>query len=77
MKAYIISLLAGMLVGCLYHLMKVRSPAPPLIALVGLLGILIGENAVWKIKEHLKSKNNIESQIKERKNEYNGRFHIS
>ena len=44
--AYIISLGAGILAGCLYGLLQVRSPAPPLIALCGLFGILVGEQAV-------------------------------
>lgn len=46
MKVYIISLATGALVGCIYALLQVRSPAPPAIALVGLLGILIGEQMV-------------------------------
>jgi len=45
MKIYIVSLAAGVLVGLIYALLQVRSPAPPAIALVGLLGILIGEHA--------------------------------
>lgn len=40
---YVISLAVGLLVGIIYSLLNVRSPAPPVIALVGLLGILIGE----------------------------------
>jgi XapX domain-containing protein len=43
MKAYLISLAAGLLVGVIYSLLHVRSPAPPVIALIGLLGILVGE----------------------------------
>lgn len=43
MKIYLMSLGAGLLVGVIYSLINVRSPAPPVIALVGLLGILIGE----------------------------------
>jgi XapX domain-containing protein len=43
MKPYLFSLAAGLLVGVIYSLVNVRSPAPPVIALVGLLGILIGE----------------------------------
>jgi XapX domain-containing protein len=43
MKIYLVSLGAGVLVGVLYSLLNVRSPAPPVVALVGLLGILIGE----------------------------------
>ncbi|MET0543263.1 MAG: XapX domain-containing protein [Variovorax sp.] len=43
MKPYIVSLALGVLVGVIYALFSVRSPAPPIIALVGLLGILAGE----------------------------------
>jgi XapX domain-containing protein len=43
MKPYLISLAVGLLVGVLYAALKVRSPAPPAIALIGLLGMLIGE----------------------------------
>lgn len=43
MKPYLLSLGAGLLVGVIYHLLGVRSPAPPAIALIGLLGILAGE----------------------------------
>ncbi|ABK13073.1 XapX domain-containing protein [Burkholderia cenocepacia] len=43
MKPYIASLLAGILAGVVYALIGVQSPAPPAIALVGLLGILAGE----------------------------------
>ncbi|MEN2787867.1 XapX domain-containing protein [Sphingomonas qilianensis] len=46
MKPYLLSLGAGLLVGIVYSLLGVRSPAPPAIALVGLLGILIGEQAI-------------------------------
>jgi XapX domain-containing protein len=45
-KIYLISLAVGVLVGAIYGLFGVRSPAPPVIALVGLAGILIGEQAV-------------------------------
>jgi len=46
MKLYLLSLLAGVLVGVIYSLLNVRSPAPPLVALVGLLGILAGEQII-------------------------------
>jgi len=51
MKIYVVSLVAGVLVGLIYALLQVRSPAPPAIALVGLLGILVGEQAVPVIKK--------------------------
>jgi XapX domain-containing protein len=46
MKTYLFSLGAGLLIGVIYSLLGVRSPAPPIIALVGLLGILAGEQIV-------------------------------
>jgi XapX domain-containing protein len=43
MKVYLVSFGAGLLVGVIYSLLNVRSPAPPVVALIGLLGILLGE----------------------------------
>jgi XapX domain-containing protein len=51
MKAYVLSLGAGVLVGVIYSLLNVRSPAPPLVALVGLLGILAGEQIIPVAKQ--------------------------
>jgi XapX domain-containing protein len=45
-KSYLIALAVGLLVGMIYALLGVRSPAPPVVALVGLLGILVGEQIV-------------------------------
>jgi XapX domain-containing protein len=50
MKIYALSLGAGLLVGILYALINVRSPAPPIIALIGLLGILAGEQIPSLVK---------------------------
>jgi XapX domain-containing protein len=46
MKIYLTALGAGLLVGVIYSLLNVRSPAPPVVALIGLLGILAGEQIV-------------------------------
>lgn len=46
MRVYLLSLGAGLLVGVLYSVLNVRSPAPPVVALVGLLGILVGEQII-------------------------------
>lgn len=46
MKPYLLSLGAGLLVGIVYSMLGVRSPAPPVIALIGLAGILLGEQVV-------------------------------
>jgi len=50
MKLYLISLATGALVGIIYSLLNVRSPAPPVIALLGLLGMLVGEQVVPTVK---------------------------
>ncbi len=52
MRPYLIALAAGILVGVIYGLIKVRSPAPPTIALVGLLGMLLGEQVVPLAKSY-------------------------
>ncbi|MEM9900195.1 MAG: DUF1427 family protein [Pseudomonadota bacterium] len=49
---YVLSLAAGIAVGVLYGLVAVRSPAPPIIALLGLLGMLAGEAAVQWLRGH-------------------------
>lgn len=43
MKLYLLSLAVGVLVGVIYSLLNVRSPAPPIVALIGLFGMLLGE----------------------------------
>jgi XapX domain-containing protein len=50
---YVISLSVGFGVGLLYWLLKVQSPAPPLIALAGLLGMVLGEHAIPVVKAQL------------------------
>lgn len=43
MKALLISFAVGLCVGVLYGVIRVKSPAPPIIALLGLLGMVLGE----------------------------------
>ena len=43
MKVYLLSVAAGLAVGVIYALLHVKSPAPPAVALLGLLGIATGE----------------------------------
>ncbi|WP_170464694.1 DUF1427 family protein [Ruegeria arenilitoris] len=52
-KAYVVSLTVGLLVGVIYALLNTRSPAPPIIALLGLLGMLIGEGLTGWVKKQL------------------------
>lgn len=49
--SFLVSLLFGIAVGAAYALADVRSPAPPIVALVGLLGIVVGEQGVGWLKQ--------------------------
>jgi XapX domain-containing protein len=55
MIGYLVSLIMGLAVGVAYGLVQVRSPAPPLIALIGLLGMVLGEQAIDMAKRHISS----------------------
>lgn len=54
MKLYVLSVAAGILVGVVYGLLNVRSPAPPVVALIGLLGMLVGEQMTAAARRALK-----------------------
>jgi XapX domain-containing protein len=43
MKILFLSFVVGLGVGVLYGLIRVKSPAPPIVALLGLLGMVLGE----------------------------------
>jgi XapX domain-containing protein len=43
MKILLVSFAVGLLVGGLYGVIRVKSPAPPIVALLGLLGMVLGE----------------------------------
>ncbi|MBV6661578.1 DUF1427 family protein [Pseudomonas yamanorum] len=51
---YLISLAIGLLVGVIYGALDFRSPAPPAIALVGLMGMLMGEK-LWPMGRQMVS----------------------
>jgi XapX domain-containing protein len=53
MRPYLASLILGVAVGVVYGLVKVRSPAPPAIALLGLLGMLAGEQVISLVRSHV------------------------
>jgi XapX domain-containing protein len=53
MRTYLVSVLLGLAVGVVYGLVKIRSPAPPAIALLGLLGMLVGEQAVTLVRSRV------------------------
>ncbi len=50
MRTALLSLLMGTLVGAAYGVCNVRSPAPPVVALLGLLGMVLGEQACTIVK---------------------------
>jgi len=43
MKVLLVSFAVGLLVGVFYGAIRVKSPAPPIVALLGLLGMVLGE----------------------------------
>ncbi|GGZ24030.1 DUF1427 family protein [Streptomyces nitrosporeus] len=49
-RAAAVSLAAGLVMGAVYELLGVVSPAPPLLGLTGLLGIVLGERgaSAWR-----------------------------
>jgi XapX domain-containing protein len=48
MKMFFLSFIVGLGVGVLYGLIRVKSPAPPIVALLGLLGMVLGEQlGIW------------------------------
>ncbi|MFI9771168.1 DUF1427 family protein [Streptomyces sp. NPDC052415] len=47
--AYGQALLAGAVVGALYAVLRVKAPAPPPVALAGLLGILVGQTLLEQL----------------------------
>ena len=50
MKVLFISFAVGLGVGILYGLIRVKSPAPPIVALLGLLGMVLGEELVTWVR---------------------------
>jgi XapX domain-containing protein len=54
MKPYLVSLAVGAIVGVIYGLLRVKSPAPPTVALIGLFGILAGEQLITLIRNMLR-----------------------
>lgn len=65
---YFIALAVGLGIGAIYGALSVKSPAPPIIALLGLLGILAGEMLV----NHLRGQPNVLAQCLHRKDFANG-----
>jgi XapX domain-containing protein len=49
LKGFFISFAVGLMIGAAYALLRVKSPAPPMVALAGLLGILWGEELIERL----------------------------
>ena len=64
MKALLISFLVGLLVGVIYGVIRVKSPAPPIVALLGLFGMVLGEQAGgWFHTKKIQAANVASAQI--------------
>ena len=58
MKALLISFVVGLFVGVVYGVIRVKSPAPPIVALLGLLGMVLGEQAGgWFLTKRIEATN--------------------
>ena len=64
MLGFLVSIVMGLVVGAAYGLVEVRSPAPPLIALVGLLGMVLGEQAMDMARRHFAPPAQISSHMR-------------
>jgi XapX domain-containing protein len=71
MKALFLSFVVGLFVGVLYGVIRVKSPAPPIIALLGLLGMVLGEQAgEWLLTKKAQATNVASSHmVNERKDQ--------
>jgi XapX domain-containing protein len=68
MKAVLVSFAVGLMVGVAYALLRVKIPAPPLVALAGLLGMVWGEQIIERFLE----KRGADSHISSSQNAYSG-----
>jgi XapX domain-containing protein len=50
LRAAAVSFAAGVLMGAVYWALDIHSPAPPLLGLTGLFGIVVGERAVQAVR---------------------------
>ncbi|MGW7241494.1 DUF1427 family protein [Streptomyces sp. NPDC054804] len=53
LRAAALSFAAGLLIGAVYWAMDIRSPAPPLLGLTGLAGIVAGERTASVVRTRL------------------------
>jgi XapX domain-containing protein len=82
MKGLLISFAVGLLVGVVYGVIRVKSPAPPIVALIGLLGMVLGEQGgVWVLAKKAQETNvssvHIVSERKDQQQRQNEQFENS
>jgi len=53
LRPAVFSLAAGLFMGAVYWALDLASPAPPLLGLTGLAGIVIGERAATAVRDRL------------------------
>jgi XapX domain-containing protein len=64
MKVLLISFVVGLLVGVVSGVIRVKSPAPPIVALLGLFGMVLGEQAGgWLLTKKIRATNVASAQI--------------
>jgi len=64
MKTLLVSFVVGLLVGIVYGVIRVKSPAPPIVALLGLLGMVLGEQAGgWLLTKKIPAPNLLSTNI--------------
>ena len=61
MKTLLMSFVVGLLVGVVYGVIRVKSPAPPIVALLGLLGMVLGEQAGGRLHTKKVQSGNVSS----------------
>ena len=61
MKPLLISFAVGLLVGLAYGVIRVKSPAPPVVALLGLLGMVLGEQGGGRLRAKRVQSGNVPS----------------
>jgi XapX domain-containing protein len=68
MKAILISFTVGLFVGVAYGVIRVKSPAPPIVALLGLFGMVLGEQAgEWLLAKKIKASSAASGRIVEKR----------
>ncbi len=68
MKALLASFMVGLFVGVLYGVIRVKSTAPPIVALLGLFGMVLGEQAGgWLLAKKVKASHLASTRLVEKR----------